>query len=83
MAIDQKGRPARERGARIETLLMGLILIPTVVAPRVSAGRGLKLNELTIFGQEFRVAPRVSAGRGLKHAGAQAVVEIFGESPRA
>ena len=61
-----KSRPARVRGARIETAPRSQEVHRDYVAPRACAGRGLKLMQADVNQIMRDVAPRACAGRGLK-----------------
>ena len=78
----RRRRPARVRGARIETRLGGGNGGRAGVAPRACAGRGLKLSKQASVIFLDVVAPRACAGRGLKRVSALAEMEMAA-SPRA
>jgi hypothetical protein len=61
-----RGRPADQRGARIETGLLFFNNDNYVVAPQINAGRGLKLQGPQLTAEDRDVAPQINAGRGLK-----------------
>ncbi len=67
-------RPARERGARIETKLTDRHQLTYEVAPRVSAGRGLKLGVSLVGMDGF-------ARRPARERGARIETRNCGDSP--